>query len=128
MLAIVPLLGLALADLAWLLAGRRRKPTRDTQPSTHAASIVIPNWNGRDLLAKYLPHVLAATAGNPDNEVIVVENGSTDDSAQLLREQLPNVPVVPLEENLRLGGGSNAGFLPAQNEHVGLQSHHLPPQ
>ena len=40
---------------------RRRKPLpADTQPDTHAASIVIPNWNGRDLLEKYLPSVIAA--------------------------------------------------------------------
>jgi GT2 family glycosyltransferase len=128
LLAIIHLLGLALADLAWLLAGRRRKPPHDTQPSTRAASIVIPNWNGRDLLAKYLPHVLAATAGNPDNEVIVVENGSTDDSAQFLRETFPDVRVVPLEKNLGFGGGSNAGFRAARNDIVVLLNNDMRPE
>ncbi len=34
-------------------------------PSTGAASIVIPNWNGRDLLEKYLPSVIAAIQSSP---------------------------------------------------------------
>src|SRR5512146_2881126 len=70
----------ALTDFAWRLAGRRRKP-RDTRPSTCAASVVIPNWNGRELLEKYLPPLEAALAGDPGNEIIVVDNGSTDGSA-----------------------------------------------
>jgi GT2 family glycosyltransferase/glycosyltransferase involved in cell wall biosynthesis len=128
LLAIIPLIGLALADLAWLLTGKRRTPLDDTQPSTRAASIVIPNWNGRDLLEKYLPHVLAAIARNPDNEVIVVENGSTDDSAQLLRDQFPSVRVVQLEKNLGFGGGSNAGFRAAKNDVVVLLNSDMRPE
>jgi hypothetical protein len=31
---------------------------------------VIPNWNGRDLLEKYIPSVMEALAGNPDNEIM----------------------------------------------------------
>ena len=128
LLAIIPLIGLALADLAWLLTGKRRTPPRDTRPSTRAASVVIPNWNGRDLLQKYLPHVLAAIAGNPDNEIVVVENGSTDDSAQLLREQFPGVRVVQLEKNLGFGGGSNAGFRAAKNDIVVLLNSDMRPE
>src|ERR1039458_326058 len=40
------------------------------------ASVVIPTWNGKDLLAKFLPSVVAALAGNPANEIVVVDNGS----------------------------------------------------
>ncbi len=39
---------------------RRRSPPEKHPPDTAAASIVIPNWNGRDLLEKYLPSVIAA--------------------------------------------------------------------
>src|SRR5512145_1507471 len=81
-LAITPLawLALTLTDLVWLLLGKRWREDR-RQPSTKAASIVIPNWNGRDLLEKYLPSVVEAASAHPDNEVIVVDNGSTDGSA-----------------------------------------------
>src|SRR5712692_8458921 len=80
---IASVLALALEDLAWLLFGQKQ-PRSDTLPSAQSASVVIPNWNGRDLLEKYLPSVEAALAGNAANEIIVVDNGSSDGSADLL--------------------------------------------
>ncbi len=112
-------LGLAVADLGWWIFGRRRPPA-DTMPNVHSASVVIPNWNGRDLLEKYLPSVVKAMSGHPDNEVIVVDNGSRDGSAEFLRECFPSVKVVALKENLGFGGGSNAGFRAASNDIVVL--------
>jgi GT2 family glycosyltransferase/glycosyltransferase involved in cell wall biosynthesis len=106
-------------DLAWVIFGRRRPP-RDTPPSNSASTVVIPNWNGRDLLEKYLPSIIEATRGNPRNEIIVVDNGSADGSAQFLRETFPQVRVLALETNLGFGGGSNAGFRAASNDIVVL--------
>ena len=57
---------LAIEDTLWALTGRKQRRA-DAKPSTSAASVVIPNWNGRDLLEKYLPSVVAATEGNPAN-------------------------------------------------------------
>jgi GT2 family glycosyltransferase/glycosyltransferase involved in cell wall biosynthesis len=115
----LPILALAFGDLAWMLAGKRRRP-RDTRPRTDAASVVIPNWNGRDLLEKYLPSVVEAMAGSPANEVIVVDNGSSDGSAEFVRERFPTVKVLALPKNLGFGGGSNAGFAAAANDIVVL--------
>src|SRR5262245_38148865 len=89
-------------------------------PDTKAASIVIPNWNGRDLLEKYLPSVIAATERIPGSEVIVVDNGSSDGSAAFVNDQFPDVRVLALPENLGFGGGSNAGFREARNDIVVL--------
>jgi GT2 family glycosyltransferase/glycosyltransferase involved in cell wall biosynthesis len=80
-----------------------------------AVSVVIPNWNGKELLEKYLPSVIEALAGNPDNEIIVVDNGSTDGSAEFLRAAHPSVRVLALPRNLGFGGGSNEGFREARN-------------
>ncbi len=90
------------------------------QPKPASAAIVIPNWNGRDLLAKYLPSVIAAAERCPGSEVIVVDNGSTDGSAQFLRETFPGVRVIALEKNLGFGGGSNEGFRQARHDIVVL--------
>lgn len=119
LLIAVTLLALGAADLFWLLFGRKR-PVADTRPSTASASVVIPNWNGRDLLEKYLPPLIEALAGHPDNEIIVVDNGSSDGSAEFVRGRFPGVRLLVLEKNLGFGGGSNAGFRAAKNDVVVL--------
>ncbi len=110
---------LALTDMAWWVAGRRRRPVH-TLPNRESASVVIPNWNGRDLLEKYLPSVLEALRGHPNNEVIVVDNGSSDGSAELVRARFPEVRLLALDRNLGFGGGSNLGFREAKNDIVVL--------
>jgi GT2 family glycosyltransferase/glycosyltransferase involved in cell wall biosynthesis len=116
---LVAAIALAVTDLLWLVAGRRRR-VRDTQPDTHAASLVIPNWNGRDLLERFLPTWIAAIANYPGSEIIVVDNGSDDGSAEWIAANYPQVRVLALKENLGFGGGSNAGFRAAQNDIVVL--------
>lgn len=110
----VAIAAIACLDLVWLLFGKRKAPL-DTLPTTSGASIVIPNWNGRDLLERYLPSVVEAMRGNSANEIIVVDNGSEDGSADFLRASFPEVAVLALERNLGFGGGSNAGFRAARN-------------
>ena len=78
---IASVLALAMSDLAWVSFGRKRM-RRDTLPSTYAATVVIPNWNGRDLLEKYLPSIDRGAGRQSRNEIIVVDNGSTDGSAE----------------------------------------------
>lgn len=119
LLFLVPALSLALTGL--LLPFVRRKTTVwDTAPALDAVSIVIPTWNGRDLLEKYLPSVLEAVAGNPRNEVIVVDNHSSDGTAEFLLSRYSNVRVLEMRRNYGFGGGSNAGIRAARNEVVVL--------
>ena len=118
-------LAMLAADLVWFVAGRRASAASpDRPPETMvcptAASVVIPNWNGRDLLGKYLPSIVAALAGNPANEIVVVDNGSGDGSAEFVLRNFPQVKLVALEKNLGFGGGSNAGFRAAANDIVVL--------
>src|ERR1041384_5387781 len=113
---------LALTDLCFKLWGRRQS-AHDvaSAPANHtAASVVIPNWNGRELLEKYLPSVIEALSDNPANEVIVVDNGSTDGSAKFVHESFPSVKILALPTNLGFGGGSNAGLRAAVNDIVVL--------
>ena len=57
LLIVIPMAAIALADAFWYIAGRKRLLPA-IRPSTLSASVVIPNWNGRDLLEKYLPSVV----------------------------------------------------------------------
>ncbi|MDR3701774.1 MAG: glycosyltransferase [Candidatus Sulfopaludibacter sp.] len=100
----------------------RKKPRGGTRRAgrPRSASVVIPNWNGKDLLEKYLPSIVTALAGDPDNEIVVVDNGSEDGSAEFVRARFPLVRLVALPRNLGFGGGSNAGFRAAKNEIVVL--------
>jgi GT2 family glycosyltransferase len=119
LLLAIAAVAVAVTDLLWLILGRRVKP-EDVRPDTRAASLVIPNWNGRDLLERFLPSWTAAIAHHPGSEVLVVDNGSTDGSADWLRANYPQVRVLALEKNLGFGGGSNAGFRAAKNDIVVL--------
>jgi O-antigen biosynthesis protein len=118
-LIIVSVLAIVFTDLLFVVFGRRRVDVGEPV-SRSSASVVIPNWNGRDLLEKYLPSIETALAGNAENEIIVVDNGSSDGSATFLAQRFPRVKVVALPKNLGFGGGSNAGFRAAKNDVVVL--------
>lgn len=68
-------------------------------------SVVILNWNGRRHLERFLPSVVAHTSG--DAEVIVADNGSTDDSLVWLRLNYPDLRVIKLDSNYGFAGGYN---------------------
>jgi len=123
LLAPVFLLGaavvLVVADLFRISAAMSGDAARTTARAT-SVSVVIPSWNGRDLLDRYLPSVIAAVAPYPSSEIIVVDNGSSDGSADFLRDSFPQVRVLALEQNLGFGGGSNAGFRAALHDVVVL--------
>ena len=79
-------------------------------------SIVIPNFNGRQLLVDCLESVRCQTY--PRREVIVVDNGSTDGSVDWLRREYPEVRLVALPENRGFAGGCNAGIRAALGEFI----------
>ncbi|MBR5132954.1 MAG: glycosyltransferase family 2 protein [Alistipes sp.] len=79
-------------------------------------SVVILNWNGRHHLERYLPSVVANTSG--DAEVIVADNGSTDDSLQWLRLTYPDVRVICLDRNYGFAGGYNRALKEVDSEYV----------
>lgn len=58
-------------------------------------SIVIPNYNGAHLLQKNLPSVIQfARVHNPETIIIVVDDGSSDHSVEILAAHFPQVEVV----------------------------------
>lgn len=109
----------AIEDVCFALFGAQR-PIQNSAARNRSATVVIPNWNGRDLLECFLPSVIEALGGNPANEILIVDNASTDGSAELLAQNFPAVRVLRLNENLGFAGGSNAGFQEARNDIVVL--------
>src|SRR3989304_6378080 len=76
-------------------------------------SIVIPNFNGEQLLRKNLPAVLRAVGVD---EIIIVDDNSTDGSVEFIKLLL-NKPIIKLVEN-----DKNLGFSSAVNRGVGKVS------
>lgn len=68
-------------------------------------AIVILNWNGAEMLKKYLPSVLQYS--KDEAVVYVADNASTDDSIALLKEQFPEVRLILLEKNWGFAEGYN---------------------
>lgn len=71
-----------------------------------SVAVVILNWNGRDMLAKYLPSVVEFSS-LPGVEIVVADNGSTDDSLDYLSEKFPMVRQIILPENYGFAEGYN---------------------
>jgi GT2 family glycosyltransferase/glycosyltransferase involved in cell wall biosynthesis len=97
------------------LAAGQPRPSRDG-----AVSIVIPTWNGRELLEMSLPPLAEAVRrhGHPDDEIIVVDNGSEDDSLARLAafaEEIPGLRWVALDTNEGFAGATNRGAREARN-------------
>jgi N-acetylglucosaminyl-diphospho-decaprenol L-rhamnosyltransferase len=69
-----------------------------------SADVVIPTWNGRDMLAQALRALAQEPAG-----VIVVDNASEDGTAQRVRREFPDVRLLELERNVGFGAAVNAG-------------------
>lgn len=68
-------------------------------------AIVILNWNGKDFLKKFLPSVLNSRYSN--FELIIADNGSTDDSLSFLQANYPTVRIIPFEKNYGFAKGYN---------------------
>ena len=70
-------------------------------------AIVILNWNGADMMRRFLPSVVA---NSPEAEVVVVDNGSTDDSLSWLRSEMPEVRLICLDKNYGFAEGYHRGL------------------
>ena len=71
------------------------------------ASIIIVSYNKRDDIVRCLRSVFETS--EPAFEVVVVDNASTDGSADAVAEEFPNVITIRSETNLGFGGGCNLG-------------------
>ncbi|MDI6704184.1 MAG: glycosyltransferase family 2 protein [bacterium] len=74
-------------------------------------SIVIPNWNGKEVLGKTLPTIFEALKYNgKEHEVIIVDDASTDGSPEFIKERFPSIRLIESSKNLGFGESVNIGI------------------
>lgn len=95
-------------------------------------AIVILNWNGQKMLAKFLPNVIEYS--RQDAEIWVADNSSSDGSMHLLETQFPQVKTIVLEQNFGFAEGYNralrqieADYYVLLNSDVEVSHHWLTP-
>lgn len=69
--------------------------------------VVIPNWNGADLIADCLKSLEKQTL---KPKIVVVDNGSVDESVAIISKQFPNLHLIKLSHNTGFAGGVNSGI------------------
>jgi len=80
-----------------------------------ALSILLLSWNVRDLLRTCLAHLPLA---RPEVEIIVVDSASTDGSAEMVRDEFPQVQLIASSENLGYSRGNNLGLRAAAGRYL----------
>lgn len=95
----------------------RRKLNPTPEPEYPKVSVVLPNYNGSAFLKIAVDSVLAQSF--TDFELIVVEDGSTDGSAELLASYSdPRLRVIPLEQNEHICVALNTGLAAARGKYI----------
>ena len=80
-------------------------------------SIIIVNWNQRDMLTDCLNSVLDRT--NPDSdEIFVVDNGSEDGSAQYVDNHFPTVKLISNSDNRGFAAANNQAIKISKGRHI----------
>lgn len=82
-----------------------------------SVSVVIVAWNGCALLGRCLGYLFAQQSP-PSFEVIVVDNGSSDGTPEMVEARFPQCQLIRSGENLGFAAGNNLGFAHARGRHV----------
>jgi GT2 family glycosyltransferase len=82
-------------------------------------SIIIVNWNAKDLLRDCLSSIYEKTLGI-QFEVIVADNASSDGSLQMVRSEFPQVKLLANSENLGFARANNLALPAAMGRYIGV--------
>ncbi len=77
---------------------------------TKSVSVIIPSFNGKDLIKENLSSVYAALENINSHEIIIVDDASTDDTLEYLEENHPDICVISNTSNLGFSRSVNAGI------------------
>lgn len=70
--------------------------------------VVVLNWNGIEVTPRCLDSIVSSSC--PPDRIVVVDNASTDGSAELVRSRYPHVDVIVNDSNLGFAEGCNVGL------------------
>lgn len=101
----------------WLKKSVMLHTDRSENSARPDVSVVIVNWNTRDLLQQTLTTLYKETTST-SFETIVVDNGSVDGSADLVRREWPQVCLVASPTNLGFAAGNNLGFRECRGRYI----------
>lgn len=87
-------------------------------PEFPSVTVIVLNWNGRELLPDCFDALLALDYPAERLTLMLVDNGSTDESIALMRDQYPQVKLVSNARNLGFAGGNNAGARAATTDYI----------
>ena len=79
-------------------------------------TILIPNYNGKKWLKQLLPTIEKVVY--PNLEVLIVNNGSTDDSAKFLKKNYSKFKVLEIKKNRGYAGANNLGVKRAKGKYI----------
>ena len=85
---------------------------------TPKIAVVILNWNGRKFLQEFLPSVEKTTYANM--ELVIADNGSTDDSLEFISQQYPKIRVIKMSKNLGFAKGYNEALKQVESDYYVL--------
>jgi GT2 family glycosyltransferase len=99
------------------MTSSNNKPEIETFP---LISVIIVNYNGLRFLENCLASLKKQTYPCAKYEVIVVDNGSADDSIAFIRNNSPEVKIIEAQKNLGFAAGNNLGFKHAKGDFFAL--------
>ena len=88
----------------------------------YKVSLVIPNYNGEELIQKNLPYVISAYKSNENKivEIIVVDDASSDKSVSLLKKDFPEVKIIKHKINRGFSSSVNTGVRMSKGDLIAL--------
>lgn len=99
-------------------AGSPREQEEATPPSWPSVTLLLLNWNGRDVLEMCLPSL--AELDYPTYRIVMIDNASEDDSVAFVGSRFPQVKIIRNEENLGFSRAMNVGLRQADGDIVVL--------
>ncbi len=106
------------ADLLRIDESKAPQPDQPPVKTGPLVSIIIVNKDGEEHLRTLLPSI--SRQDYPNLEIVMVDNGSRDESSGTVREFFPDAKVIELEKNIGFSAGNNVGIEAASGEYLFL--------